>query len=254
MALPQNTAKNKQEKQKKPLRNNIFWVLVYVSLGLLLLIGVTLILREEVLITGPYTPPTQSLPADSPTLAPLAPPTPVGETPDETPFIRVAPVMIYFDERERQCEIEPVGLAEDNTIGTVPSATIAGWFDMGASPGDPGNSIISGHVAWRGKKGTFSVLHDMKPGERVTIELKNGELRYFEVLSREEYKLVDFPYELIEIGGDTRLTLVTCLGDYDSSIGTSRTRVVVVCEELRALRRSPADASADTSEEESAQA
>lgn len=235
--------KQKEKKPKQPLRNRAFWALVYLTLTLLLVIGVTLIVRQHVLIPGEYTPPdllSLSAPTPTPTLPPDATPAP---TPVPTPYVKVAPVRIYFDAHQLQADIEPVGLLDDTSIDTVPSATVAGWFDLGAPPGDPGNSIISGHVSWRGKKGTFSVLHDMVIGEQVTIEFENGAFRVFEVVSTNTYKVEDFPAFVTDFDGDTRLTLITCLGDYDRSQGMSLSRVVVECVEKRELRvEAPAQA------------
>ena len=40
----------------------------------------------------------------------------------------------------------------------------------------------------------------------------------------------------LDIGGEPRMTLITCLGDYNSAIGTSESRVVVICREQSRLR------------------
>lgn len=233
MAKKQEKTINKPEKIKEPFRNKIFWALVYLLIITLLLIGGFLILREVMLPPEDYIPPEEtnslviSTPSPTPTAAPAATPEP---TPEPTPFVKLTPVMIYFDERQRQSEIRPVGLEDDGSIGTVDSATISGWYEDGASPGDPGNSIIGGHIRWKGKLGTFSILHDMEVGEKVIVKMDNGELRYFYVISKDSYALTEFPSFVTDLDGDTRLTLITCLGDYGSD-GRSQSRVVVVCEE-----------------------
>lgn len=235
----------KQKKEKTPkaqqpkghARTRTFWVLVYVTLCLVMFIGVALILREYVIVPGSYTPPDPMLlsgPTPSPTL-PLLPNETPPPTPSPTPYVRRIPVRIYFDDHQLQAEIKPVGLV-GNTIDTVPSATIAGWFDEGAPPGDPGNSIVSGHVRWKGKRGTFAILHDMVPGEQVTIEFADGSVRYFEAVSKNTYAVADFPSYVTDLDGDTRLTLITCLGDYDQDAGMSLSRVVVECVEKKDLR------------------
>lgn len=232
-------SKERAAKPKGHLRTKAFWVLVYTTLTLLLCIGVTLIVRQYVIIPGEYTPPDSLILASrspTPTLPPEATPLP---TPEPTPYIKYAPIRIYFDAHKLQSDIQPVGLAEDNSIDTVPSATISGWYEGSSAPGDPGNAIIGGHVSWRGKRGTFSVLHDVKIGEQITIEFENGMVRYFEVISQNTYAVADFPSFVTDLDGDTRLTLITCLGDYDRTQRMSLSRVVVECVEKTELRREP---------------
>lgn len=243
MAKKGEKTANKPEKIKEPFRNKIFWALVYLLIITLLLIGGFLILREVILPPADYIPPevTNSLvintPSPTPTAAPEITPEP---TPEPTPYVKLTPVMIYFDERQRQSVIWPVGLEDDGSIGTVNSAADCGWYEDGATPGDPGNAIIGGHIRWKGKLGTFSILHDMEVGEKVIIKMDNGELRYFYVISKNSYALSEFPSFVTDLDGDTRLTLITCLGDYGSD-GRSQSRVVVVCEEDASQRQIPQD-------------
>ncbi len=144
-----------------------------------------------------------------------------------------APVKIYFNDAEVSASIEPVGLTEDGAMDAVASATVAGWYEDGPSPGQYGNALIDGHVRWKGRIGTFSVLNDMQVGDEVVIEYEDGSFRYFYTQSVNVYLLEEFPPEVMatDEGGEPRLTLITCLGDYDQSIGTSRSRVVVVLRE-----------------------
>ena len=40
------------------------------------------------------------------------------------------------------------------------------------------------------------------------------------------------PWSVMDTGGEPRLTLITCLGDFDSSIGSSKHRVIAVCHPI----------------------
>lgn len=70
----------------------------------------------------------------------------------------------------------------------------------------------------------------MEIGEEVAIEYNDGSVRYFKVRSVDTYYLYELPPTVMGLGGDTRLTLITCLGDFNHDIGTSEHRVVVVCD------------------------
>ncbi len=242
-AVPNKPIPTKKAKPQKSMQTRIFWFLLYLLVGVLILNGVLLILRENVLLpestyTGPaslmsfYTP----VPTAKPALAPDPTPTP---EPEPEIIVPLVPTMIYFETQKKQSVVHSVAYATDGSIGTVDSATDAAWFNQGSSPGDPGNAIISGHVRFKGKRGTFSILKEMEPGERVIVEFEDGSLRYFDVESRNEYVLTAFPSFVTDLDGETRLTLITCKGDWSDDLGTSLTRVVVVCKERTELRTSP---------------
>lgn len=212
--------------KKSKLINIILWIAV-IALGVS---GIVMIVRQYVLIKEPYTPP----PTPAPTPAVTATPKPSGTpqpTPSPTPYVKLTPVKIYFTERDIVSDIVPVGIV-DGAMDTVDDAKLAAWLVDSATPGDPGNSIINGHRTWKKVLGYFSVLKDMELGEEIAIELEDGSVRYFEVVSNDVYRIDNHPTSIMELGGETRVTLITCLGDYNPAIGTSESRVVVVCKPI----------------------
>ncbi len=211
-------------------RPGFIWTLLYILVGAVFLTGVYLILREYVLFPAPYVaPPT---PAPTATIAPTLPPqvTPVP-TPSPTPYVKKIPVRIYFTDHELQADIYPVGVTENNEMATLDSAKDAAWYQFGPSPGEEGNAIINGHVRWKGEKGTFSILKEMSVGEEIVIEFDDGGFKYFTVDTLDTYLLDEVPASVMDLKGESRMTLITCLGDYDRDLGTSRSRVVAVCRE-----------------------
>ncbi len=223
----------RQPENKKGLKNSkAFWAVIYVLIAAMLLGGIYMVVREYIWIPGPYVPPPTPAPTiaatPAPTLAPSATPLP---TPSPTPYVQKIPLRIYFTGYERQADILPVGVTEDNAMDTLDSAKDSAWYQFGPSPGEPGNALLNGHVKWKGELGTFSILKDMKVGDEVVIELDDGSFKYFDVTNLDTYLLDEIPPSVMDLGGESRVTLITCLGDYDSSIGTSRSRVVAVCKE-----------------------
>jgi LPXTG-site transpeptidase (sortase) family protein len=223
---------------------SVYKVLAIVGGYAILLVALLLVLRaitakkraDEAALMNTPAPLVITTPVSTPTPSPTPTPLP---TPSPTPFIQQIPTMISFDNHNLKSRLHAVGLAQDGTIGTVNSASDAAWFSEGASPGDPGNAILSGHVSWGGKAGTFAVLHYMQVGEQVSVEFESGAKRVFEVTNVDKYTIDDFPSMVTDFDGDERLTLITCLGDYDRAYGTSRTRVVVICKEKPELRQAP---------------
>ncbi len=221
------------EQHKKGLKQSkVFWAIIYVLIAALLLGGIYMVVREYIWIPGPYEAPPTPAPTvaatPAPTLAPSDTPLP---TPSPTPYVQKIPVRIYFTGYERQADIYPVGVTEDNAMDTLDSAKDAAWYQYGPSPGEPGNALLNGHVKWKGELGTFSILKEMKVGDEIVIEYEDGSFKYFEVTNLDTYLLDEIPSSVMDLSGESRTTLITCLGDYDTSIGTSRSRVVAVCKE-----------------------
>ena len=225
--------KRQPENGKKGLKNSkVFWAVIYVLIAAMLLGGIYMVVREYIWIPGPYVPPPTPVPTVAPTPAPtLAPSATPQPTPSPTPYVQKIPVRIYFTNYERQADIFPVGVDEENRMGTLNSAKDSAWYQFGPSPGEPGNAILNGHVKWKGELGTFSILKEMKVGDEVVIEFDDGSFKYFDVTNLDTYLLDEIPSSVMDLGGESRMTLITCLGDYDTSIGTSRSRVVAVCKE-----------------------
>ena len=229
---------NKTTKKKlKPLD-----VILLCAAGALLIAGAFITIRQYVFIPGEYVaPPAANTPAvtqtpDSAALAAdSATPVPV-ETPLPTPYRRNDPVRIYFTGREVMADIVPVGLITEGEkagkVDTVDDALLTAWYMDGPSPGEDGNAIIDGHVRWKGKAGTFCILPEMQIGEEVVIEDDDGSTKAFAVSEVNYYPYDDVPPEAMDAdwGGEPRLSLISCSGDFNYSAGTSETRVFVVCK------------------------
>ncbi|MDL2217635.1 class F sortase [Christensenellaceae bacterium OttesenSCG-928-M15] len=230
-----------ERKKKEPLRLKIMWWVVYALIAALMGTGIYMIVRQSVIIPEtPYEAPPELIVAqNTPTPAPApsataeaASPEPTAEPePEPAPDEELPPSTISFTKPELTCGVVEVGI-EDGTIGTVNSATLAAWYNGSAMPGDDGNCIINGHVSWRGDKGVFAYLKSMSIGEEVVIKRADDSYVYYRATLIEEHPYDDFPQEFLKTGGETRLTLITCKGDYDRDAGTSLTRVVVECEQV----------------------
>ncbi|MEG1547486.1 MAG: class F sortase [Clostridia bacterium] len=216
---------NNSEKNKK---KKVIDTLLLSVAGVLLVVGVFLTLRQYVFIPGSYVPPPAA------TLQPTLAPVPTA-TPQPTPFDMPYPAEMYFTDREVMCEMQPVGIITEGDkagkMDTLDSPELAAWYEPGPIPGEAGNSLINGHVRWKGVAGTFSVLPDMKVGEKVVIEYVDGSTRSFTTQSIDFYPYDSVPAQALELdfGGKPRITLISCTGTFNHSAGTSSERVLVVC-------------------------
>lgn len=146
-----------------------------------------------------------------------------------TPIDPSQPVSVHFVDKGINVSVYAVGYTASGGMATVGSATKAGWFKYSSFPNQDGNCIIAGHNRYKGQKGLFSVVKQLQPGDRIIVEMASGEAAFYFVQSVDEYPYQEVPGHVMQLGGERRLTLITCKGDYDSGQHTSRTRVVAIC-------------------------
>jgi hypothetical protein len=234
----------KAAKEKRRKKNRIFNICLYCVAGALILTGIFIILRDQTTLFTKNTAdkPKETFPpvtiTDAPTPSPTADPrtpdpsaTPTPEpTPTPTPEPASPPVSVHFVDHDIDVEVIPVGYTADGGMATVPSAVIAGWFEYGAAPNQDGNCIIAGHNRYKGQKGLFSILHDgLAIGDRITVVTEDGRELHYVVETIDNYRYDQFPEDVMAPSSDRRLTLITCLGDYDHDLHMSLTRVVAIC-------------------------
>ena len=103
-------------------------------------------------------------------------------------------------------------------------------FDQGVAgyPGQPGaNAVFAGHVDYiHVGPAVFWNLRDLQPGARVTVNTPNGAVNYTIQWSKWAGPDEDFGPYVSRTGQDV-ITLVTCIGDFNSSTGHYSNRLIV---------------------------
>ena len=110
-----------------------------------------------------------------------------------------------------------VGLDEEGRMLSPEGPDPVGWYTFSPTPGQPGNTVISGHRDWRtGVTGVFWRLGELGPGDRLSVVLADGnEVTYEVVVS---VLLGPDDMSIDEIVGQTEeeiITLITCEGVFD---------------------------------------
>ena len=127
-------------------------------------------------------------------------------------------------------------------IGTLPGGEMAtpsngydaGWYDFSTPPGQPGNTMMTGHVDYDVGPAVFYRLRDLGPDDEVQVRLSSGETVVYRVTQTESYPRSSAPLD--EIIGDTEedtITLITCDGAFDPSVRLYDHRLVVRGERVR---------------------
>ncbi len=115
-----------------------------------------------------------------------------------------------------------LGLNTDRSV-QVPTSEQAdqpGWFRLGPAPGQMGSSVILGHVDSVRGPAVFYRLRDLKSGDRVNVELRDGAVAHYTVQRVATYPNERFPARKVYAPrGYPALQLVTCGGAYDQKTG-----------------------------------
>jgi LPXTG-site transpeptidase (sortase) family protein len=145
------------------------------------------------------------------------------------PINAVAPIAIRIPAHGVGNPVVPVGVdAGTGELSVPPDPSQVGWYRFGSSPGSAGSAVLAGHVDWKGVPGAFIDLDQVKPGERVEIDLGDGTTHAFVVVETHLIAKTELPAELFERDGPPKLVLITCGGEFDRSIHRYRQNVVVV--------------------------
>lgn len=128
-------------------------------------------------------------------------------------------------------EARVVRVGVDRRTGGVevpPDVRTVGWYRFSPVPGEPGSSVLLGHVdsSTQGP-GAFFHLASLELGTKIRVLSADGSARSFRVVARRSYLKSRLPATVFARTGRPVLTLVTCGGPFDTSIGHYRDNVVV---------------------------
>lgn len=102
----------------------------------------------------------------------------------------------------------------------VPAVGRAGWYEGGPRPGEPGRSVIIGHLDTERGPGVFARLAQLRRGAGIDVRSRRDELHRYQVVSRRQVAKTEFPAEQVYGATDRRvLVLVTCGGPFTPGIG-----------------------------------
>jgi hypothetical protein len=119
--------------------------------------------------------------------------------------------------------VNPIGLNGDGTLAVPqpgPHLDQAAWFQNSPTPGQPGPSIIEGHVDSDRGPSVFFRLGRLRPGDAIHVTRADGVRVTFTVNAIRDYKKTRFPTDIVYGAKDLgrpQLRLITC-SQFDPSI------------------------------------
>jgi Sortase domain len=145
------------------------------------------------------------------------------EAADGPTLPRSAPLSLQIPALKVSSKLMRLGLARDGTMQVPPlfgQPSEAGWYQYSPTPGQPGPSVIVGHIdTYRGPS-VFYRLGAARPGEQVDVGLADGTTAVFRVTGVREYLKSSFPSRTVYgPTSNAALRLITCGGDFDPASG-----------------------------------
>lgn len=194
--------------------------------------AVLLVLMTPVRLGAGDSPPVE-IGAEADDRAPQStPPARSAEPPQEAeaavvPAPRGEPARVVIPALDVDVQLVRLGLASDGSM-QVPDRGFAGWYVEGPRPGHDGPAVIAAHVDSRVGPDVFYRLHELAPGDQVHVTYDSGDEVTFVVASSVQTPKDALPVEDIwPLTNERLLTLITCGGDFDRSVGHYRDNVIV---------------------------
>ncbi|MDT0303359.1 class F sortase [Streptomonospora wellingtoniae] len=132
-------------------------------------------------------------------------------------------------------QIVAVGLDADGTLDEPPleDTSTAGWYRLGAAPGERGPAVIVGHRDTASGPSVFFRLGELAPGDTVRIGRADGSTAVFRVQRTERVAKDRFPSaEVYGPVDHAALRLVTCAGPFDSAAAHYRRNLIVYARQV----------------------
>jgi hypothetical protein len=179
-----------------------------------------------VVIQSHHPAPTAAAPA-------AAPPNPADSFHSDLTYEEVAaPVRIRIPAMHVDSKLIDLGLRPDGSVAVPPRTDVAGWYDGGPRPGQPGPAVILGHVDSKDGPGIFIDLHAVKAGTEIRVDRADGSSATFTVTKVQKVAKTRFPTDLVYAPTlDPTLRLVTCGGSFDRAKGSYRDNVIAFAVE-----------------------
>ncbi|MDN3494776.1 sortase [Planococcus sp. APC 4015] len=116
--------------------------------------------------------------------------------------------------------LENLALGAGGELAAPVDFDLAGWYSGGVVPGEIGPAIIAGHVDSVTQPAVFARIGELSPGDEVIVTMTSGEELTFTITGSTQSSKSNFPTdEVYRNVPRPELRLITCAGDFDSSIG-----------------------------------
>ena len=184
------------------------------------------------LMAGLFVADARTVPQAAAAAAVIRPPSP-GDVPQPTEAdVRPVspPAQIEIPAIAVDARIVPRGLNVDGSM-QVPDFGLAGWYRHGPKPGQGGPAVIVAHVDSQAGPDVFARLHELRPGDAITVQARDGSTSEWVMTDSEQAPKDELPVERIwERTKRPVLRLITCGGVFDEATGHYVDNLIVYAE------------------------
>ena len=144
------------------------------------------------------------------------------------------PARLVIPSIHMNAPLESVGLTHDGTLDVPRGILNAGWYNLGAIPGEHGTAVIDGHYGWiYGKPAVFNALSTLRAGNKISTVDTNGATATFVVRELREYDPNASTKEIFVSNDEkSHLNLITCKGTWSEADQTYSNRLVVFSDRV----------------------
>lgn len=202
---------------------------VFAVSGALAGLGVTaLVVAAAMWPSAASEPLTSNLIAVAPAEAVVAATSVVPANPDAGD-----PVRVHIPSIDVDADVIDLGLNPDRTLEVPEDFEQTGWYTGRSIPGEPGPSVIAGHVDSNDGPAVFHKLRELEEGDRVLIDRTDGQTAIYRVNGASEVAKSSFPTELV-YGATSQptLRLITCGGRFDGDEGSYDGNLIVFADHV----------------------
>jgi sortase (surface protein transpeptidase) len=128
-----------------------------------------------------------------------------------------------------------VGVTSSGALGTPNNIYDTAWYTGSAKPGQPGATLIDGHVSSWTAHGVFYGIKTLVPGDALQIVRGDGTILNYQVVKTQVYPAgnVDMQAAVTPITpGKSGLNLITCTGQVEPGTSQFNERVVVFAQQV----------------------
>jgi Sortase domain len=139
-----------------------------------------------------------------------------------------APIRLRIPAANVNSSLDRLRRNPDGSIATPTNPSVAGWYEEGPRPGQPGPAVMLGHFDSKTGPAVFFKLDTLRPGAEIYVDTADGHTVTFRVTGLERVPKDRFPTEQVYLPTLQRaLRLVTCGGDFNRTAGHYVDNVIV---------------------------
>ena len=150
---------------------------------------------------------------------------PAGAAADAT---KATPTGVRIPSIGVESSLEDLVIDAEGRLSAPVDYDLAGWYAGGVAPGQIGPAIIAGHVDSPTAPAVFARLGELAPGAEIIVAMSDGSELAFRMTGSMQSAKAEFPTaDVYSNVPAPELRLITCAGDFDSSIGHYTDNLIV---------------------------